>query len=287
VWLDSQGRATAAWPELLQVRNPRLSPDGRRVVANGQIAADLWLFDLERGSRLRLTTEGFNRGGAWSPDGERFAFFSAPTTPQLGANLTQDLFVIPAGGGAATKLLDRPAPQWADSWSPDGRFLVFDDGPGYSRDLWVLPLGGEPRALVASRFNERGGAISRDGKSLAFVSDESGRDEVYVQPFPDPGPKVPISTNGGRQPVWSRDGKVLFYREGEWLMAVDVQATPFSAGAPRRVFEMATALYNLDPFVADYDIAADGRILTVRRQGSSEIHVVLNWAEEVRRALAR
>jgi eukaryotic-like serine/threonine-protein kinase len=286
VWLDRQGAATPAWPGLVQVRNPRLSPDGRRLVANGTRAADLWLFDLERGSRLRLTTEGFNRGGAWSPDGQRFAFFSAPSTPQLGAGLTQDLFSIPAGGGAPTKLLDRPGPQWADSWSPDGRYLVFDDGPGYSRDLWVLPLGGEPRPLVASRFNERGGAISRDGTSMAFVSDESGRDEVYVQPFPDPGSKVPISTNGGRQPVWSRDGSLLFYREGEWLMTVAVQTNPFRAASPRRVFEMPTALYSLDPYVADYDVAADGRILTVRREGAAEIHVVLNWVEELRRALA-
>ena len=247
----------------------------------------MWLFDLERGARLRLTTEGFNRGGAWSPDGQRFAFFSAPTTPQLGVGVTQDLHAIGADGGSPVRLLDRPAPQWADSWSPDGRSLVFDDGPGYSRDLWVLPFGGEPRPLVATRFNERGGAVAPDGRWLAFVSDESGRDEVYVQPFPDPGAKLPVSTGGGVQPVWSRDGRELYYREGEWLMAVAVQAAPFRVSAPRRVFEMPVARYGFDPFVADYDVAADGRILAVRREGAAEIHVVLNWGDELRQAMGR
>ncbi len=161
VWLDRQGKSTAAWPEELQMRNPRLSPDGRRVVANGLPAADLWLFDLERGARLRLTTEGYNRGGAWSPDGQRFAFFSAPTTPQLGVGVTQDLHAIGADGGAPVRLLARPGPQWADSWSPDGRSLVFEDGPGYSRDS--VGAAGRRRATAARRHplqrtRRRGGA---------------------------------------------------------------------------------------------------------------------------------
>ena len=287
VWLDCQGAATPAWPDELRLRNPRLSPDGRRVAANGTSAADLWVFDLERGARLRLTTDGFNRGSAWSPDSQRIAYFNAPATPQLGGGVTQDLFVVSADGGTPTRLLDRPGPQWADAWSPDGRHLAFDDGPGYSRDLWVLPLGGEPRPLVVTRFNERGAAISPDGRSMAYVSDESGRDEVYVQPFPEPGPKTAVSINGGRQPVWSRDGRELLYREAEWLMSVPVQLAPFRVSAPRRVFEMPSALYNLDPFIADYDLAADGRILTIRREEAAQIHVVLNWTEELRRALGR
>jgi Tol biopolymer transport system component len=287
VWLDRSGAVSVASGDPLRMRNPRLSPDGTLVVANGTAAADLWLFDFARGSRLRLTTEGFNRAGAWAPDGARIAFFSAPVAPQLGASLTQDLYAVAAGGGAPTRLLERPGPQWADSWSPDGRHLIFDDGPGFSRDLWVLPIGGEPRALVATRFNERSGVFSLDGASFAFVSDESGRDEVYVQPFPGPGPKAAVSTAGGLQPVWSRDGRELFYREGESMMAVAVTHRPFRAAAPRRLFEMPSALYNLDPFVADYDVAADGRFLSVRREEAAEIHVVLNWAEELRRALGR
>ncbi len=107
------------------------------------------------------------------------------------------------------------------------------------------------------------------------------------QPFPGPGTKVPISTNGGVQPVWARNGRELFYREGDSMMAVPVSPDPFRASAPRRLFEMPTALYNLDPFVADYDVAPDGRFLSVRREEAAEIHVVLNWVEELRRALGK
>jgi hypothetical protein len=131
-------------------------------------------------------------------------------------------------------LLERPGPQWADSWSPDGRYLIFEDGPGFSRDLLVLPIGGEPKPLVATRFNERGGVFSPDGLSFACVSDEWGSDEIYVQPFPGPGRKVPISINGGRQPVWSRDGRELFYRAEDSMMVVAVQHGPFRASAPRK-----------------------------------------------------
>ena len=186
------------------------------------------------------------------------------------------------------RLLDRPGPQWADSWSPDGRSLVFDDGPGYSRDLWVLPVGGEPRALVATRFNERGGAVAPDGRWLAFVSDESGRDEVYVQPFPDPGAKLPVSTGGGVQPVWARDGRELYYREGEWLMAVAVQAGAVPGLRRRagcsRCRSRSTASIRSSPTTTSPPTAAFSRC---GAQGSAEIHVVLNWGDELRRAMGQ
>ncbi len=138
VWLDRTGSSTTAVASVSGLRNPRLSPDGKRVVANGTAAADLVVFDLERGSRLRLTTDRYNRGSAWSPDGERIAFFSAAQSPQASVD-TQDLFVVPSSGGTPTRLLERPGPQWADSWSPDGKSLVFDDGPGFSRDSVAPP----------------------------------------------------------------------------------------------------------------------------------------------------
>jgi serine/threonine-protein kinase len=289
VWLDRTGTSTPALAEPLGLRNPRLSPDSRRVAANVITASvpdpDLWTFELERGSRLRLTTGGYNRGSVWSPDGTQIAFFSAPTTREPG--LDQDLYLIPSAGGEPKRLLARPGPQWADSWSPDGRFLVFEDGPGFSRDLWLLPFGEEPRPLAVTRFNERGAVFSPDGHWLAFVTDESGRAEVYIQPFPGPGQKVPVSTNGGLQPVWSRNGRELFYREGDSLMAVRVRLDPFRAAAPERLFDLPRAIYNFDQYAADYDVAADGRFLAVRQDARNEIHVVLNWTEELRRALGR
>ena len=288
-WLDRKGVWTTLADGITDVRNPRLSPDGTRIAVNGGAnPANVYVFEVGRpGSRLPLTTSGHNRIGAWSRDGQQIAFFSALMTPQASLGV-QDLFVVPASGGTPTRVLERPGAQWADSWSPDGRFLIFDDGPGYSRDLWVLPLGGEPRRLVADpKFNERGGAFSPDGKSFAFVSDMSGRAEVYVEPFPGPGERVPISIEGGLQPVWSRDGRELFYRQGDALMAVPVQFDPFRPGAPRKHLDMPRALYGQDPYVPEYDVAADGRVVTVRRDTVPEIHVVLNWAEELRRALGR
>ena len=288
VWLDRKGTSTTLIGGAAEARNPRLSPDGTRIAVNNAIPANVHIFDVARpGSRLPLTTSGHNRAGAWSPDSQRLAFFSAPTTPQ-GSLGDKDLFVMPASGGTPTRVLERPGAQWADSWSPDGSFLIFDDGPGYSRDLWVLPFGGEARRLVADpKFNERGGAFSPDGKSFAYVSDMSGRDEVYVEPFPGPGERVPISSDGGLQPVWSRDRRELFYRQGDALMAVPVQLDPFRAGAPQKRLDMPRAVYGIDPYVPEYDVAADGRVLAVRRDAVPEIHVVLNWAEELRRALGQ
>ena len=115
----------------------------------------------------------------------------------------------------------------------------------------------------------------------------SGRDEVYVEPFSGPGERVPISPDGGLQPVWSRDRRELFYRQGDALMAVPVQLDPFRAGTPQKRLDMPRALYGLDPYVTEYDVAADGRVLAIRRDAVAEIHVVLNWAEELRRALGQ
>jgi eukaryotic-like serine/threonine-protein kinase len=143
--------------------------------------------------------------------------------------------------------------------------------------------------LVVTPFNERGAVLSPDGRWLAFVSDESGRAEVYVQPFPGPGAKVPISTAGGLQPVWARNGRELFFRQSEQLMAVAVASDPFRVGAAKRLFELEANVYNMDVNFADYDVAPDGRFLAVRtdRPTVDELEVVLNWTEELRRALKR
>jgi hypothetical protein len=143
--------------------------------------------------------------------------------------------------------------------------------------------------LVVTPFNERGAVLSPDGRWLSFVTDESGVPEVYVQPFPGPGAKIPISTAGGLQPMWSRNGRELFFRQREWLMAVDVATDPFRAGAAKRLFEFDPNAYNLDTNFADYDVGPDGRFLAIRndRPTVDELEVVLNWTEELRRALKR
>jgi dipeptidyl aminopeptidase/acylaminoacyl peptidase len=165
--------------------------------------------------------------------------------------------------------------------------LIFEDGPGYSRDLWALPLAATaaPRPLVVTRFNERSAAFSPDGQSFVFVSDESGRDEVYVQAFPGGGETVAISVRGGREPVWARDGRELYFREGDALMVVPVQHQPFRAAPPRKLFNFPSATYGLDPYAAEYDVAPDGRFLAVRRESASDVQVILNWVEELRQLL--
>jgi dipeptidyl aminopeptidase/acylaminoacyl peptidase len=303
VWVDRNGKSTPALDARAGFQSPRLSPDGTHVVVSmlDGSALNLWAYEFERGTRLRLTTNGTSRRTVWSPDGSQVAFYSTP--PATGertasggqAGGDQDLYVVPATGGEPKKLLARRGAQFPDSWSPDGRILLFEEGEGSadlgaaSRDVWMLPLGEAPRPLVVTRFYERGAVFSPDGRWIAFVTDESGRAEVYVQPFPGPGPKIPISNNGGLQPLWSRDGRELFYREGDSMMAVSINLNPFRAGAARKLFEFPGITYNFDQNFADYDVAADGRFLAVQAAAAAadEIQVVVNWTEELRRALGR
>ena len=120
------------------------------------------------------------------------------------------------------------------------------------------------------------------------MSDESERAEVYIQPFPGPGPKIPVSSDGGLQPVWGKIGRELF-RAADALMEVPVRLNPLQVGAARELLDLPRALYGVDQFTPDYDVAADGRLLAIRRDASAadEITVVLNWTEELRRALGR
>jgi Tol biopolymer transport system component len=221
----------------------------------------------------------------WSSDGAQIAFYS---TPSQGGD--QDLYVVPSTGGEPKRLLTRPGLQYPDAWSPDGRTMIFEEETvGTSgRDLWVLPIGESPKPLLVTRFNERGAVLSRDGRWLAYVSNESGRAEIYVQPFPGPGGKVPISTNGGLQPMWSRDGRELFYRAGDSLMAVPIERETFRIGSPHKLFELPIDTYNLDQNFADYDVGPDGRFVAIRADDvGNDLHVVLNWSEELKRALRR
>ena len=287
VWIDRTGKTTPALTARGSFQSPRLSPDATRVVVsvleepNG---TDLWMYEFARGTRLRVTTNGRSRRTVWSPDGQRLAFYST----QIG---DQDLFVVPTVGGEPARLLERPQAQYPSSWSPDGRFLLFEEVEAATmrRDIWVLPADEAPKPVIVTGFYERGAVFSPDGRHIAYVSDESGRSEVYVQPFPGPGPKVTVSSNGGLQPVWSRDGKELFYREDDWLVAAAVQPSPFRVLSAQRLAELPADLYNLDVNFPDYDVAPDGRFIAVRRENFSgdAIHVVLNWTTELAKALGR
>jgi Tol biopolymer transport system component len=180
--------------------------------------------------------------------------------------------------------------QTPGSWSPDGQSLVFYDiSPATGNDIWVLPMEGDrrPQVFLRSPAQEEAPTFSPDGRWLAFTSNESGRDEVYVQPFPGPGGKLQISTEGGNEPLWSRNGRELFYRNGDKMMAVEITTQPtFTAGSPRLLFE---GRYEFSPNgVAGYDVSLDGqRFLMVQpvepEQPATQINVVLNWFEELKR----
>lgn len=195
-----------------------------------------------------------------------------------------------------------PGPDWEStesvSFSPDGRFLTFDQKDAQTgNDAWVLPLEGsnrQPQPLVRSRFGEGSAKFSLDGRWIAYASDESGKSEVYVQPFPGPGPKVQISNAGGFDPVWRRSGGELYYRSGRTMMVVSITTSPeIRASAPRQLWEgnysagTSSSCGMVGVTSTNYDITPDGqRFLMVRDEDSSvagtRVVVVLNWAEELR-----
>ena len=185
----------------------------------------------------RLTVEASEDGfsSAWTPKGDRLTFNSDRAEGM-------SLFWKPVdGSGLAEQLTTSEYMQFPNSWSPDGNWLLFTElHPVTKADLWVLPNEGErtPEPWLQTPSQEFAASFSPDGRSIAYVSDESGRYEVYVRPFPGPGEKWQISTQGGVEPVWSRDGRELFYWNEDKLMVLDVTLRPaFRAGKPRTLFE--------------------------------------------------
>ncbi|MCH7977724.1 MAG: PD40 domain-containing protein [Acidobacteria bacterium] len=287
VWVDRQGGAEqplAAPPR--RYVNLQLSPDDQRLAV--QIESpnpDVWIYDIPRETLTRLTFAG---GGfpLWTPDGKRVTF------PSSRAGVPNLFWKLADGSGAAEQLTTREHPNdHSFSWSPDGRVLAFTEvHPTTGWDIWVLPLEGDrrPRPFLQTPFREAAPRFSPDGRWLAYVSDESGRPEIYAQPFPGPGKKWQISTAGGIEPVWARNGKELFYWNSGQMMAVDITSEPtFSAGSPRLLFEgpyvSATSTWR-----PKYDVTSDGRRFVMIQRGLQELgvmelNVVLNWFEELKR----
>jgi len=283
VWVDRKGVAQPLAAQPHAYRNPRISPDGRRVaVGIDELGGQVWTYDLTRDTLTRLTFEGTGSGNPfWSPDGSRLLFNSgAPGS----------LFVQPADGSSkAERLTTNEYRQIPNSWSPDGQFLAFhENNPTTAADIMVLRLAGhQVQPFLRTPASEGAARFSPDGRWLAYTSLESGRAEIYVQPFPGPGGKWQISTEGGTEPVWNPDGRELFYRQGDRMMAVDIVTQPaFSAGRPKLLFQEPYLLSagNLPA----YDVSLDGqRFLMVREsqqeQPPTQINVVLNWFEELKR----
>jgi Tol biopolymer transport system component len=244
----------------------------------------VWIFDPDRGTTNPLTFDGQNARGIWTPDGDTI-IFASNRSGFFG------IYSIPAAGGGAEPLTTFGRNLVVTSLSREGEFL-FSPGPTLS-DIWVSSLDGdrEPRPIRQNRFHERNAVFSPDGQWIAFTSDRSRTDEIYVQPYSSEGgiERIEqISNNGGQQPMWSDDGKELFYRSGDKMMVVPIQREPtFKAGVPKLLFEGAysDAYYGS---TSNYDVADDGqRFLMVQsnalRGTGDTLHVVLNWFEELKR----
>jgi eukaryotic-like serine/threonine-protein kinase len=194
------------------------------------------------------------------------------------------------GSGGVERLTTGESDQVPNSWSPDGQLLAFVElNPTTGYDIWVLRMSDrKAQPFLRTPFNESSPQFSPDGRWLAYLSDESGRYEVYVQPYPGPGGKWQISTDGGTEPVWNRNGRELFYRSGDKMMAVDIATQPsFVAGKPRMLFQ---GQYTPNPGrLPQYDVSPDGqRFLMLKpteQAGAAptQINVVLNWFEELKR----
>lgn len=265
---------------------PRLSPDGTHVavVKSGETGGqDIWIRDLERGGETKLTAGGSDRWPIWTPDGSKITFDST----RRGGTL--DLYWRPADfSGEAELLLEAPEHLVPQSWSPDGQTLVYTKRSGQTRiDIWSL-VDGVSSPVVVREANDFAPLLAPDGQWLAYVSDQTGENRVYLQGFPEGGRVIPVSTGGGTEPVWSRDGRELFYRNGNQMVVVAVETEPeFNVGTPRVLFE---GTYEHEPVGAgnpNYDVSLDGqRFLMIRRSDTGEtsaLTFVGNWFEELKR----
>jgi eukaryotic-like serine/threonine-protein kinase len=252
---------------------------------------------MREGLRTRFTFDaGEDWSSVWSPDGRSLVFSAGRPSP---LNLYRKLS---DGSGGEQRLVDGGGNKYIGSWSPDGRFLLYVTGGGASQtgnDLWVLPLtdDGKPRPFLQTSFNEFEARFSPDGRWVAYVSNESGRNEIYVTPFPSAAGKWQVSTAGGVQPVWRRDGNELFYLADNAMMAAEVngRTTAFQVGAIRRLFEVRRRSVAYGSFGIGqtlgigrvYDVAADGQrflvnVVVDEQVAPPPITVITNWTSTLR-----
>ena len=284
VWVDRNGAVTPAIDEENVFSRPRLSPDGRQVaveIFSSGSSKDVWIYNLERGTRTRLTTsDSTDQDPLWTPDGSTIVFASNRSGT---SNLYQK---ASDGSGEVEPFPASESNTEAHSFSPDGKVLAYyQRADQEDRDIWTLSVEDEPepRPFLETPFNERSPAFSPDGRFIAYASDESGRDEIYVQPYPGPVGRTVVSRGGGREPVWSRDGRELFYRRGNEIWAAPIAlSSTFEVETPQKLFEVRFVAERTVSGSQTYDVAPDGRFILVQpTEQSSQLHVVMNWFEEL------
>ena len=299
-WIDRSGaaRGTVGDPDGSNLSSPRVSPDGRRVALFRTVQGntDVWLLDGARTSRFTFDAATDDRP-LWSPDGTRIVFRS------IRENNASDLYQkLTSGAGAEERLVTSDQLKIATSWSADGRFLLYfsiDPQTGY--DLWVLPMVGAhtPSVFLKTPFRETWGAFSPDGRWVAYQSNESGQNEIYLRPFAPPGAagtaagtatgQWQVSTAGGIHPVWRPDGKELYFLDPAGaMMAAPITVTGQTPepGVPVKLFPTRIYGGGVDAQQnRQYDVAPDGRFLinTVLESAAAPITLIQNWNPEARK----
>jgi serine/threonine protein kinase/Tol biopolymer transport system component len=291
MWVDRTGSAqpiAAAGPG--SYLGPRLSPDGQKIAVASRRersrVTDVWVYDVERGAPTRTTFDG---GGfpIWSPDSKRLAMGT--------------LKVINAdGSGNGDRVAAGGKMQIPSSWASEANALVYlEETPSAVNGIWVVPMHGErkPHLFIESRFQLWHPDLSPDGKWMAYVSNESGTYEVYIQPYPGPGEKTRISTSGGFDPIWNANGRELLYRsftaDGQqlFLSAAVSSLAPFRTDPPKLMFQAKALEYDTSAPERSWDVSADGKRFLLVKVGPltdkpvSTMHIVLNWAEELTRTV--
>jgi serine/threonine-protein kinase len=275
VWVGRDGTIEPATKVQDMYREATISPDGTKAVVRR--GAQLWIHDLERGTSTPLTSgQGVNVLPVWSLDSRRIVFasnrlgdweiYSQPTDPTAPAEV----------------VLKRPSDQFPYAFAPDGTLLYTEIGPKTGRDLWTLSPDGKPSPVRVTQFNEFAAVFSPGPagapRSIAYCSDESGRNEIYVQTYPGASNRVMVSNGGGVRPMWSRDGKELFFLTGDALVSVTLQANG-TFSAPHRWFDRSD--YFINNRFHSYDVSLDGkRVLMIHRDPGSaprQLNVILNW----------
>jgi len=280
VSVDRSGAIQPLSTEPRSFGSPRISPDGRRIALDITDAgsASVWTFDIAQKTLTRLTFDREASRPVWTPDGDRVTYTRGGNSP--------DVAWIRADGSAlAESLLVARGRQLGDTWSPDGRTFVYHENnlAATRNDIMLLALDSARsiRPYLKTPADEFAPAVSPDGRWLAYTSDESGRLDVYVRSFPNPGAKIQVSLDGGGEPRWSADGRELFYRNGDKMIAAALQLAP-DLTVLRRVDLFRGNFASLQ-FFAQYDVTRAGKFIMLQGpEASSDLVVMLNWFDQLR-----
>jgi Tol biopolymer transport system component len=294
VYISALGDVQTVPMEPRRMRHPRLSPDGNRIVAevlSGANSGDIWSYDLKAKTFTRLTFDGHSSDPIWTPDGKRIAYTRLDSAN--GSAAIRGYWLAADGSGSPELLVGGASASWPTAFTPDGHTLVFDEATSINVPMHVsaMTVGkNDARQIIAStQFGNRLPALSPDGRWIAYTTGETGRQEVFVRPFDTTARvgagKWQVSTAGGTDAVWARDGRTLFYRDGTHVIAVMVHTVPtFTVINRRSIVD--------DHFIADLgvnmDAAPNGKLVALSpAEAATELSVVVNWLNEVDRRLGQ